>query len=261
MAASMTTSDRAALHTAKKMLATPGTAARLINAMSIPVAKGLALIPAPGLRLVGRITQAVVERALTAATRTLRAGQRRPAARGRHTLAVVLSGAAAGAFGLPALALELPLSTAVMLRSIAAIARREGHDPQDPRVRLECVQVFALGGPASRTSGPETGYFAVRAGLARSVAEAARHMTGQAVGTQSAPALVRFITQVTARFGLVVSDKVVAQAIPLIGAVGGGLVNFLFIRQFQRAARGHFIIRRLEARYGEAEVRRAYDRI
>ena len=64
--------------------------------------------------------------------------------------------------------------------------------------------------------------------------------------------------KVTARFGLVVSDKVVAQAIPLIGALGGGGINLLFIRQFQRAARGHFIVRRLEGRYGEAEIRRQY---
>ncbi|MDJ0720160.1 MAG: EcsC family protein [Desulfobacterales bacterium] len=260
MTTTMTTSDRAALRRAKKMLDTPGLAARLTGAMSIPVAKGLALVPAPCLRLVGRITQAAVQRALAAAAKTLRTRHRQPAASGRHTLAVVLGGAVSGAFGLPALALELPLSTTVMLRSIAAIARSEGHDPRDPRVRLECVQVFALGGPAPPTAAAETGYFAVRAALARSVAEAARHMARQTVGTQGAPALVRFITQVTARFGLVVSDKVVAQAIPLIGAVGGGFVNFLFIRQFQRTARGHFIIRRLEARYGEAEVQREYER-
>ncbi|MDJ0886262.1 MAG: EcsC family protein [Desulfobacterales bacterium] len=257
----MTTADRAALRKAKKLLAEPGIPARITQAMSIPVEKGLALVPAPVLRLVGRITQAAVKIGLAAAAKTLRSGQQRSAASVRHAVAVVIGGAAAGAFGLPALALELPLSTAVMLRSIAAIARSEGHDPHDPLVRLECVQVFALGGPASRRPTPDTGYFAVRAALARSVAEAARHLAQGGVGKHSTPALIRFITQVTARFGLVVSDKVVAQAIPLIGAVGGGFVNFLFIRQFQRTARGHFIVRRLEARYGEAEVQQEYQRI
>ncbi len=261
MAASMTASDQDALHFAKKLLTTPGISARVTGVISIPVEKGLALVPKPFLRRVGRITQAALKSALAAATRTLGTKGQGPAASGRHTAAVVLSGAAAGAFGLPALALELPLATAVMLRSIAAIARSEGHDPHDPLIRLECVQVFALGGPAPQTANPETGYFAVRAALARSVAEAARHMAQRGVGAPSTPALIRFITQVTARFGLVVSDKAVAQAIPLIGAVGGGLVNFLFIRQFQRTARGHFIIRRLEARYGQAEVQRQYERI
>ncbi len=261
MGATMTTGDRAALRAAKRLLATPGISARVTGALSTPVAKALALVPAPCLHLVGRITQAALKRALAAAAKTLRAGQRRPAAGGQHTLAVVLSGAAAGAFGLPALALELPLATTVMLRSIAAIARSEGHDPHDPRIRLECIQVFALGGPAPQSDAPETGYFAVRAALARSVAEAARHMAQRGMGTPSAPALVRFITQVAARFGLVVSDKVVAQAIPLIGALGGGGINLLFIRQFQRAARGHFIVRRLEGRYGEAKIRREYHRV
>jgi hypothetical protein len=121
--------------------------------------------------------------------------------------------------------------------------------------------VFALGGPVSKIKRPETGYFAVRTALARSVAEAAQHMAHQGLTSHSTPALVRFITQVAARFGVVVSDKLVAQAVPLVGALGGGLVNFLFIRQFQRTARGHFVVRRLEQRYGQATVRQHYDRI
>ena len=258
----MTAGDRADLKMARDMLETPGLAARLTGAMSIPIEKGLALVPARCARLIGRITQAAIRKALAAAAGTFRSNRRIPANNGLHSLLVTLSGAGAGAFGLPALALELPLATTVMLRSIAAIARSEGHDLNDPRVRLECVQVFALGGPATlKAPTPESGYFAVRAALARSVAEAAQHMAQQGAVSKSAPALIRFVTQVTARFGLVVSDKVVAQAIPLIGALGGGGINLLFIRQFQRAARGHFIVRRLEGRYGEAEIRREYHRV
>jgi hypothetical protein len=40
------------------------------------------------------------------------------------------------------LPIELPVSTVIMLRSIADIARSEGEDLSDPR-RLPCVQVFA----------------------------------------------------------------------------------------------------------------------
>ncbi len=254
----MTTSDRADLRIAKDLLEKPGLSARMTGMLSIPIEKGFALVPARWSRLIGRVTQAAVKSALAVATKTLRAGDQRPDAGGRHALAVVLSGAAAGAFGLPALALELPLATTVMLRSIAAIARSEGHDLNDPRVRLECVQVFALGGPAAKRAIPESGYFAVRAALARSVAEAAQHLAQRGATSQSAPAMIRFVTQVSARFGLVVSDKVIAQAIPLIGALGGGGINLLYIRQFQRTARGHFIGRRLEARYGETEIRRQY---
>jgi hypothetical protein len=49
-----------------------------------------------------------------------------------------------------------------------------------------------------------------------------------------------------------------AQAIPVIGAVGGGLVNTVFISHFQDMARGHFVIRRLERRHGSEIVLAAY---
>lgn len=257
----MTSNDRADLRIAKHLLEKPGLPARITNLLSIPIEKGLALLPAGLSRLVGRITRVAIKQALVAATLTLRSDRSHCAADGLHTLLVTASGIGAGTVGLPALALELPLSTAIMLRSIAAIARSEGQDLRDPSVRLECVQVFALGGSTTGIQSPESGYFAVRTALARSVAEAAQHMAQKGMASQSTPALIRFITQVAARFGVVVSDKVVAQALPLAGAVGGGLINFLFIRQFQRAARGHFIVRRLEQRYGEKEVRQQYERV
>ncbi len=257
----MTARDQNDLRFAKTLLTKPGIAARITGAMSIPIAKGLALVPARWSRRIGQLTHAAIRKALTAAILTLRSDRPQPAAGGLHALLVTLGGTGAGAFGLPALAIELPLTTTVMLRAIAAIARSEGQELNDPRVRLECVQVFALSGPTAGAAPAESGYFAVRTALARSVAEATRHVAQKGVSAKGAPALIRFITQIAARFGLVVSDKAVAQAIPLVGAVGGGLINLLFIRQFQRTARGHFIVRRLEKRYGENQVRQQYDRI
>ena len=70
--------------------------------------------------------------------------------------------------------LELPVSTIIMLRSIAAIARNEGENPSDPESALSCIQVFALGGRTGSADPSESGYFAVRAMLAKSVTEAAR---------------------------------------------------------------------------------------
>ena len=62
-------------------------------------------------------------------------------------------GSAGGAFGLAALPFELPVSTIIMLRSIADIARSEGEDLSDPDTALSCVQVFALGGRAGFSTG------------------------------------------------------------------------------------------------------------
>jgi EcsC protein family len=47
---------------------------------------------------------------------------------------------AGGTFGLAALPVELPVSTTIMLRSIADIARSEGEDLSDPETALACVE-------------------------------------------------------------------------------------------------------------------------
>jgi EcsC protein family len=60
---------------------------------------------------------------------------------------------------------------------------------------------------------------------------------------------------------LVVTQKVAAQALPVVGALGGAAVNYAFIEHFQEVARGHFTVRRLERLYGPDEIRTEYDRI
>jgi hypothetical protein len=66
---------------------------------------------------------------------------------------------------------------------------------------------------------------------------------------------------VAARFGLVVTQKVAAQALPVVGALGGAAVNYAFIEHFQEVARGHFTVRRLERLYGKDKIRTEYDQI
>ena len=61
---------------------------------------------------------------------------------------------------------------------------------------------------------------------------------------ESAPALVRFLAQIASRFGIVVSQKVMAQAVAVVGALGGAAVNLAFIEHFRDLARGHFTVRR-----------------
>ena len=61
--------------------------------------------------------------------------------------------------------------------------------------------------------------------------------------------------------GVVVTQKLGAQAIPVIGALGGAAVNYAFIEHFQDVARGHFIVRRLERSYGKDLVRAEYERL
>jgi hypothetical protein len=67
--------------------------------------------------------------------------------------------------------------------------------------------------------------------------------------------------QIASRFGVVVTHKLAAQAVPVIGALGGAAVNHAFINHFQEIARAHFTVRRLERRYGKEAVRAVYERL
>lgn len=276
--------DLAALRRSVRALEQPGLAARLSAAAGAPLDMIGRSLPAPVTEAVGRSTEAAMRGALRVALKTLPKVALAPApgteiagvtakAEGRfgslfgsstfnHKALAALSGAVGGAFGLATLAVELPVSTTLMLRSIAEIAREEGEDLEAPEGALACVEVFALGGRntgASENTGlAESGYFAVRAALAKTMAEAARYAGSKTLLDHSAPALIRFTAQIAARFGIVVSQKVAAQAVPLLGAFGGAAVNTAFMSHFQSMARAHFTVRRLERAYGAATVRAAY---
>ena len=257
--AGMTEGDLAALRSAVAALEHPGLAARLTNMAGKPIELIGYALPAPASQAITAATTKALEMALEVALRSMQQAPRAGSQR-LHKVLATASGAAGGAFGLASLPIELPFSTIIMLRSIAEIARSEGEDLSDPEAALSCVQVFALGGRPGSADASESGYFAVRGILAKSVTQAARFVVERGVVEEGGPVLVRFITQVASRFGLVVTQKLAAQAIPLVGALGGAAVNYAFIQHFQEMARGHFTVRRLERAYGKEAVRKAYER-
>jgi hypothetical protein len=218
------------------------------------------MLPAFASQAIAAATSKGLEIALKVALRTMQ-HRSYTGSRVLHKALATASGAAGGAFGLSTLPIELPVSTIIILRSIADIARSEGEDLSDPETALSCVQVFALGGRAGSTDASESGYFAVRGMLAKTVTEAARFIAERGVIEQGAPILVRFVTQVASRFGAVVTQKVAAQALPVMGALGGAVVNYAFIEHFQEMAKGHFTVRRLERTYGKDAVRTEYERL
>lgn len=254
--------DLQALAEAKRLLEHPGLAARISGVIGAPIERGFAALPDKVSGAITQLSHKAIAKALDVAVGTLDAGKAgSPAANGWHKLTVGASGALGGAFGLAALAIELPFSTTVMLRSIADIARSQGADLADPHVRFECLQVLALGGRSPEDDASEAGYFTSRAALAQAVNAAARHVSQQGLSGGSAPALVKLITEVASRFSIAVSEKAMAQAVPVVGALGGATINTLFISHFQDMGRGHFVVRRLERQYGEAAVRSAYESV
>lgn len=180
-----------------------------------------------------------------------------------HTFGVAVTGALGGFFGMPGLIVELPVTTIVMLHSIIEIARAEGEDLSNPESALACLQVLALGpqgahGSRGKPSG--SAYYETRAALAAVTHEAATYVARGGAVKGGAPVLIAFVRGIASRFGVEVSDKVVAEALPIVGAIGGLSVNVLFSNYFHRLAEGHFTVRRLERKYGTELVSTEYER-
>jgi len=253
--------DEEALRRAVQLLEADTLAAKFTRALGGQVDGLGRLMPARARRFVAFATEHALRAALKVSLRTLKVdGASAPSSDRWHKTAAAASGAIGGAFGLSALALELPVLTTILMRSIADIARAEGERLSDPETALACLEVFALGKGEDAEAGIESGYLASRALLARSVSESARFILSSGAAASSTPAMVRLVSQVAARFGVAVSEKAVAQSAPVLGAFGGAAINAAFADHFQGLARGHFTVRRLERRYGAELVRAEYAR-
>ncbi len=253
--------DLQALKDAVGILEDPGFAIEVTNLIGKPIEHAVDKLPDSVSRRIGDATRNALESSLRLAVATMNNERDLRPSNLTHKILTTLSGAVGGAFGLPALAIELPVSTTIMLRSIADIARGEGENIRMADTQLACIEVFALGGHSQADDGAETGYYATRAALARAVSEAAKYIAKKGLATEGAPAIVRLITKVATRFSVPVSEKFAAQAVPAIGGAGGAAINLVFINHFQDMACGHFTVRRLERKYGAEVIRREYEEI
>jgi EcsC protein family len=249
------------LRSAMLLLENPGIAAKITSLVGMPIKKGLELLPRNWNEKIEKVTQIALMKAADAAIFTLKKAPGEEPSNWWHKIGVALTGGIGGFLGLPALTIELPVSTTIMLRSIAEIARSEGETVNDYGTKLACLEVFALGGKNKSDENTESGYFIMRAALAKSVAEAAEFAATKSIAEEGAPALLRFIINIAQRFSIQVTEKAAAQAIPAIGAAGGAIINTIFIDHFQDMAKGHFIVRRLEKIYGKEIIKAAYEEL
>ncbi len=104
---------------------------------------------------IGAVTRTVLFMSVNAAVFTMDPAPRKESSNLWHKLAVAATGGVGGFFGLPALVIELPISTAIMLRSIADIARSEGERISSIESKMACIEVFALGGLSKDDDGRE----------------------------------------------------------------------------------------------------------
>ena len=226
----MTPEDSAALAGAVQSLEHPGFAARLANMVGKPIELIGDALPTPVRHTISTATTKALQSALKVALRTM---QDSPHAGSRlvHKVLATASGAAGGAFGLVTLPLELPAR-----RPSQRLPEARAKILPTPKRHSHVSRSSALGERAGSTDASESGYFAVRNILAKSVAEAARFVAERGVIEEGAQIVIRFISQVASRFGVVLTQKFAAQALPVVGALGGASVNYLFIEHFQETA-------------------------
>jgi len=252
--------ELAELRWAYKHLEHPSLAARLTSRLASPIAEGLSLLPKTWRRRLDRSAEASISQSLRLAIATLDNVGATSTNNWLHKFVAVGAGAAGGFLGPLTLLAELPLTTVLMMRSIAEIARSEGEDFSREDARLACVQVFALGGRTREDEDADLGYYGLRVALGlyfeRDILEYAANVQGPHI-----PAAIEMIRAISARFGVVISDKAAAQMVPIAGALSGALLNLIFMNHYQDVAKGHFIVRRLERQYGSDFVRDEYQRL
>lgn len=151
-----------------------------------------------------------------------------------HKALTTTSGMISGFVGLPGALVDIPLTTATILRSIAEIARDSGEDLRSEETRRACLEILLFGGPGEDSDTTEIGYWTARLG--------ASHLT-----------MNLLIRSAAGQFGLFLSEKILVQALPLAGAIAGGMLNYSFTDYYQSMARAHFCVRALERRTGDPE--------
>lgn len=245
------------LQWAHQRLEHPSFAARLSHLVGTPIEATFYLLPKNWYRRLHAAVELSIRKTLDIAITSM--GTIPPAyAHDRlHKLMATGAGAVGGFFGPLTLLAELPVTTALMLRSIADIAHSQGEDLSTVEARLACMQVFALSGRTSEDKAAETGYYGLRITLGVHFENIANY-TGNVADIPGAISLIRTIA---ARFGVVVSDKTAVQMVPIVGAVSGALLNLAFMQHFQDIAHGHFIVRRLERTYGSDTIRVEFERL
>ncbi|APG48087.1 EcsC family protein [Phaeobacter porticola] len=228
---------------AKRYRAAGGLGIQILNLLGGSADSLLDKLPAPVRNGLDSATQQALLLAMQGANGSRRVVPDQPAGVNRAVSAAM--GAAGGLGGLPGALVELPATTAFLLRSIQGVAAEEGFDPEAENVRFDCIRVFAAAGPLASDDGADLGFLTLRLGL-----------TGGA--------LQKMIAQIAPRLSVVLGQKLATQTVPVLGAVAGATTNFVYAGYYQEMARVHFGLRRLAVAADqphEVLVQRLQDRL
>uniref|UniRef100_A4WQ71 Staphylolytic protease PREPROENZYME LASA n=1 Tax=Cereibacter sphaeroides (strain ATCC 17025 / ATH 2.4.3) TaxID=349102 RepID=A4WQ71_CERS5 len=209
-----------------------GPVMALMNRFGGSLEERMALLPAALQRQIETVTR----RALEQSHRIAAAGRAAPDLGRRATPALVaLTGAAGGAGGLATSIAELPVTITVIMHAIRRAAEAEGFDPDDPAIRVECLRIFGAGSPLKRDDGVNTSFIGARIAL-------------------SGAAVSKVVASVAPRLAAALGQKLMAQAVPVLGAVTGATLNAAYLSYYREIAEIRFALLRLAQTHGPERV-------
>ena len=185
-----------------------------------------------------------------------------------HNAATAVTGAVGGFFGEAGLIVELPITTTLIMRSILAQGQGFGEQSKEELI-TNAIYVFSLGSSKSdKDDEMDSAYYTSRVAMDMTIKKAAEYLATNGPKTVmknieagTAPFILELITKVAQRFNITVTEKMLAEALPVVGAVGGAGINLLFTDFFTNSAKYHFGIKHLERKYGEDKVKKEYEKL
>lgn len=256
------------LKMAAELLTNPSITAQISNIVGSPLEKMVENLPTKLRNSIQETVSSALHKAINGAVKTMNNKQTK-ASTIKHKLMAAGSGALGGAFGAPALILEIPISTTIIMRAVADIARSEGFDVNDIETKRMCLEVFSLGGITKADDGSDTGYYFTRMALNEVMKSFNKEMSKLVVEkgisrltpAQVGAMMAKLVEAVAAKFGIVITGKIASQVVPVVGAVTGATINSLFVDYYQDMALGHFTIKRLEKKYDFEHLREEFEKL
>ena len=206
-----------------------------VNRLGGSLEAQMAVIPLPLRNQIERVTARALETAYGLAGRGPDLGERGP------FFAAVAAGAAGGAGGLATSVAELPVTITLILQAIRAAAVEAGYDPAENWVRAECLKVFGAGTPLAADDGINTSFLSAR-------------LTITGAGVQ------KIIGVVAPKLAAALGQKLMAQAVPVLGALTGAALNAAFLSYYCEVARIRFALMRLAEVHGAEPVLAAFSK-
>ena len=176
----------------------------------------------------------------------------------------LLGGATTMAEGIPGAQLIIPSliltdvtsSMTLLSRHTCRIATSYGYSSKDPANLPHLMAAMA-----PQTDNSDEGYLALKTAVVTSIRESGHFMTRTAgvvldrqLLEREAPQMIRLLTYVTDRLGIVITQKELGILVPIAGAILNSSINIAFQQVGHHTAKDYFRRILLDDRYGEELV-------